>query len=141
MLEYEKKLQKICSQNSGSRVEDIFELWEALANSKVDAAAAVEIENGILKIYRGLDFDERQAALQILLRVGNGDYIRELVFENLGEIWSKFRLLSNQLTGNLCTIESFDGREVSVFDRAPYDLNRTFNDAYEILKKGGSKFI
>ncbi|MDA8456531.1 hypothetical protein M4R22_17350 [Acidovorax sp. GBBC 3334] len=141
MFEHEERLKKICSPNSQGRVKDLLELWEILTNSKIDASAAAEIERDILNIYGELDFDERQAALQILLKIGRGDYLRGLIFENLGEIWSKFKLLSNQLTGNLCTLESFDGKDINSLDRAPYDLDRTFKDAYVILKKGGSKFI
>lgn len=141
MHRYMEDLAHICDPNCQNREEAMLDLWELLTSLKVEPSEAAEIERKILNIYTDLDFDERQAALQILLRVGQGAYLRELLFENLGEIWSKFRLLSNQLTGSLAVMESFNEETQDSTNRDPYDLDKTFRDAYLILKNGGSKFI
>lgn len=113
-------------------------MWE-VRFYKLSKKAHKKIRDRIIDLYHRLNLEERQIALQILLKVSSGGQYRDLYFDNLGEIWHKFRYLSNILGDCLFVMEDFDGLPKS--DRGPYDLDRIFRDSYALLKKGGSKHL
>lgn len=139
MIDYKKFFKNLNTLKSPQRKEVIYEFWEAIHAANLSKEVVDEIKFHILNIYSHLDFDERQAALEIL-RYIKADEIEELFLDNLGEIWQRFKLLGDLLQYNFHILKSY---EKGSFDEDidPFDFNKVFKGSYEILKQKKSKFI
>ena len=139
MNELFRNLEAVEKTRRPKRCKKLFEFWECIGGLQLDDKTCSLIREKILKIYGDLNYEEKDAALQILFKVGNESDCRNLIFDYLGEVFEKYRIQANGLSSYLYVLERIDG-DVDE-SRGPWDLDKTFRAAYEKLKEGHSRYL
>jgi hypothetical protein len=141
MLEYEKYIESIKKSNGSNRVDEIFGLWRYMGDDiGLSQDCRIIIGDYMLSIYQDLEFYEKHAAIQVIMKAGDWSNEREIVFDYFGEVFSRFKIDAELLSNYLCVLEGLDNWKAKQ-EREFWDLTTAFRDAYERLKAGNSKHL
>ena len=96
MLEYEKYIESIKKSNGSNRVDEIFGLWRYMGgNIGLSQDCRIIIGDYMLSIYQDLEFYEKHAAIQVLMKAGDWSNEREIVFDYFGRYFLDSKLMQN----------------------------------------------
>ncbi|GAA6118195.1 hypothetical protein [Acidovorax sp. FG27] len=141
MLEYEKHIEDINKSKPPNREDRIMELWRYMGDDiHLDEAGRIAVRDYILSIYEQLNFNEKHAALQVLLKSGGWSNGRDFIFDYLGEIFCRFKSDAALLSTYLYVLQGYDDWR-NELDIGAWELDETFREAYERLKAGNSRHL
>ena len=82
---YVTAMEEIKRRRGTKKERAILDLWERLGNErKLDSEACKYITESLLEIYPRLDFNQKHAALEAFLKIGDGNAIKNTIFDYFG---------------------------------------------------------
>jgi len=130
---YAKKIERIKTSKPKRRLKEILDLWSYLGEFPPNEQSRNHIKKNILSIYPDLDFEQKHAALQVLIRIHCGPDVRGLIFNYLGDVYQRFEVLANLMSSYLYILDGIDGSPRH--DIGPWDLDKTFAATHKKLNK------
>lgn len=92
-------------------------------------------------MYPSPNFDQKHAALQVLLRLHCADSVVEsLVFDYLGQVYEKYTGIAFLMSNYLYVMNGFR-QENGAIDIGPWELDKTFAEVRKRLKEGNSPYL
>ena len=141
MSKHTTQIEKIKRLHGKRKEQAIFYLWEHLWDEPLDSNDISYIRNNILSLYPSLNFDQKHAALQVLLRLHCADSVVEsLVFDYLGQIYEKYIGIAFLMSNYLYVMNGFR-QENGAIDIGPWELDKTFAEVRKRLKEGNSPYL
>ena len=114
---------------------------EHLWDEPLDSNEISYIRNNILSLYSSLNFDQKHAALQVLLRLHCADSVVEsLVFDYLGQVYEKYTGIAFLMSNYLYVMNGFR-QENGTIDIGLWELDKTFAEVRKRLKEGNSPYL
>ena len=140
-----KLIGKINKAKSKKKTEAIFRLWEGIGEKKLSENDKFYIKQYIFSIYAELGFNQKQAAMEVLLKICVADEIRELVFDYLGMIYIRYIKLAERMSNYLYLINELD-RTIGVTSEenkeiGRWELDKTLEATRRKMKDGGSIYL
>ena len=108
---------------------------------KIDSEACKYIIENLLEIYPRLDFNQKHAALELFLKIGDGNEIRNIIFDYFGEIYKEYTRLACRLLNYLYIMRELDHSSESMEHIGPWELDKTFAEVHKRLKEGNSPYL
>lgn len=136
-LKYLKHIKK-----SKNKEKAILDLWRYLGDGDFDfdEKSISHIKRYITSIYDNLNFNQKHAALQVLLKIRCGDEIRDLIFDYLGKVYVRYIGIAGLMSNYLHVMRGFEGFGGGA-DIGPWELDKTLAATREKLKRGNSPYV
>lgn len=139
---YVTAMEEIKRRRGTKKERAILDLWERLGNErKIDSEACKYIIENLLEIYPRLDFNQKHAALELFLKIGDGNEIKNIIFDYFGEIYKEYTRLACRLLNYLYVMRELDHSSESMEHIGPWELDKTFAEVRKRLKEGSSPYL